>query len=301
MYTGRAAGPGLIWGTKRPSLTLLAAVCYTAAMMKLPGLIMGILLLCQPIAALADKPDLPGVDLKDLDADETEILVNVLKKQFDPCGKSRSFLDSVKDPKTCSLAPKLANFCVDQIARGLSKRQVIKALLKEQKRLTMRHKFTLTGRPAYGPKNARIVVVEFYDFQCPHCRLAASKVKELVKNNKDVRVVHKQYPLDFHPAAKTAAIAALAAHKQGKFTDLHDKFFEDQEKLDDELIGKIVAGAGLDMAKYVADRKGAEKIVAQDKAEGDGADIEGTPTFFVNGLMVDYDGLDKAIEAARGK
>lgn len=268
-------------------------------MSKLPAVIMGLCLLCQPVAVLAAAPELPGVDLRDLDEDETGILVSVLQKQFDPCGKQRSFLDSLKDPKTCALAPKLANFCVDQISRGLSKRQIIRALLKEQKRLTMRHKFNLDSRPALGPANAKVTVVEFYDFQCPHCRIAAARVKELSGQFKDVRFVHKAYPLDFHPAAKTAAIAALAAHKQGKFQALHDRFFEDQDKLDDALIGKIVAGAGLDMAKYIDDRKGAERIVTQDKAEGDTADIEGTPTFYVNGLMVDFEGLEQAIKDAR--
>ncbi len=265
----------------------------------LTSLIMAISLLCQPSgSALAKGPDLPGVDQKDLDDDERKILMDVLKNQFDPCGKSRSFLESVKDPKTCALAPKLANFCVDQIQRGLSKRQVVRALLKEQKRLTMRHKFTLTGRPSSGPKDAKVTIVEFYDFQCPHCRMAASKVAELVKEHKGVRLVHKQYPLEFHPMAKEAAIAALAAHKQGKFLTLHDRFFEDQDKLSKEHIEKVCKELGLDMTRLAADKAAASKLVRQDYAEGDSADIEGTPSFFVNGLMCNFEDLEATVEAA---
>lgn len=267
--------------------------------MKLLSLIIGFCLVCQP--ALAAGPDLPGVDLKDLDEDETEILIKVLKAQFDPCGKNRSFLESVKDDKTCALAPRLANFCVDQIQRGLSKKMVIKALIKEQKRLTMRHKFTLDGRPVYGDKAGTVVVVEFYDFQCPHCRMAAAEAKKIVDANKGVQLVHKQYPLDFHPHAKQAAIAAMAAHAQGKFMALHDRFFEEQDKLEPKLIEKIVGSAGLDMERYKAASTEAKRLVEQDRAEGDAAGIEGTPTFFVNGLMVEMEGLDKAIEAAQKK
>ena len=210
----------------------------------LPSVIMVICLLCQPAGvALADPPELPGVDLRDLDADETKILMDVLESQFDPCGKQRSFLESLKDAETCAIAPKLANFAVGQIQRGLSKRQVVRALLKELRRLTVRHQFTLDGRPSVGPSNARVTVVEFYDFQCP-------------------------------------------------------QLFEDQERLDDTLIAKIVEEAGVDMGRYAEGLKAAEALVEADRREGDQAGVEGTPTFYVNGLLVEFEDLEAAIDAA---
>lgn len=265
----------------------------------LPSVIMVICLLCQPAGvALADPPELPGVDLRDLDADETKILMDVLESQFDPCGKQRSFLESLKDAETCAIAPKLANFAVGQIQRGLSKRQVVRALLKELRRLTVRHQFTLDGRPSVGPSNARVTVVEFYDFQCPHCRHAAETIHKLVRARDGVRLVHKQYPLSFHPAARTAAIAALAANAQGKFFEVHDQLFEDQERLDDTLIAKIVEEAGVDMGRYAEGLKAAEALVEADRREGDQAGVEGTPTFYVNGLLVEFEDLEAAIDAA---
>ena len=268
----------------------------------LPSLLMAIFLLCQPATAAADAPKLPGVDLKDLDEDETTILLSVLESQFDPCGKNRSFLQSVQDEKTCALAPKLANFCVDKIARGLSKRQIVKALTKELKRLTSRQKFTTEGRPIFGDKAGTVEVVEFYDYQCPHCRMVAEKVKKLLAKKKGVKLVHKQYPLKFHKGARPAAVAALAAMDQGKFETLHDAFFADQDKLDDAHIAGLLAKHGVDMAKFEKARAGAERILKEDMEEGDNAGLEGTPTFYVNGLMVEFEGLEQAIdEALAGK
>jgi len=259
---------------------------------------MAIAVVCQPIAASAAGPDLPGVDQKDLDADEKKLLVSVLTEQFDPCGKPRSFLESLQDKSTCAVAPKLGNFVVGQIQRGLSKRQIVRALLKEQKRLTVRHKFTTDGRPFSGDADGKVLIVEFFDFQCPHCKIASNELGKLIKGKKGVKLVYKQYPLEFHPAAKVAAIAALAASRQGKYHVLQRAFFADQDKLDEALVAKIVREAGLDMKRFAEDQKWAAEAVAADMKEGDVAGVDGTPTFYVNGRMVPYEELGKAIDDA---
>ncbi len=155
------------------------------------ALVIGLLAVCQPLAAYAARPELPGVSFADLDDDEVALVIEVLDAQFDPCGKPRSLLESVKDKGVCAIAPKLATFVVTQVQRGLSKRQVLKELLKEQKRLTIKHEFTLTGRPSVGPATAKVTVVEFFDFQCPHCKVVASKVVDTVKSRGNVRIVYK--------------------------------------------------------------------------------------------------------------
>ena len=258
------------------------------------ALLLSALLVCQP--AKASGPALPDVDTKDLDTEETDLLLQILKAQFDPCGKPVSLFDSVK-AQGCAVATRLANFAVGQIQRGLSKKQVIRALLKEQKRLTTRHKFDLTGRPFSGPKGAKVTVVEFFDFECPHCRLVAEKTNTLLKKLDNVKLVYKQYPLQFHPNARIAAIQGIAGHMQGKWSFLHDEFFKNQSSLSEAKIAEIVGKAGLDKKKFEADLKSAERIVNADRAEGDAAEIDGTPTFFVNGRMVDFEELEAAIAA----
>lgn len=260
-------------------------------------LLMALWLVCQPAEARASTPNLPGVELKDLDDTEKQTLVSLLEEQFDPCGKPRSFLAAVQDASTCPVATKLANFVVGQIQRGLSKRQVVRSLLDELKRLTVKHTFVLTGRPSVGPDAAKVTIVEFSDFQCPHCKIAASKVPDLARK-KGVRLVMKQYPLDFHPAAKEAAVVCVAASMQGKFWPLHDKLFADQDRLDDKLVEKIAKDVGVDWNRALSDRKKAEALVAEDKREGDLAGVDGTPTFFLNGLRVEYEELEPQIDAA---
>ena len=262
------------------------------------GVLTVLIALCQPALAWAARPELPGVDFADLDDDEVTLLVEVLEAQFDPCGKPRSLMESVKDGAGCPIAPKLATFVVAQIQRGLSKRQVLKELLKEQKRLTVKHEFTTTGRPSIGPADAKVTVIEFFDFQCPHCKQVADKAGAIVKAKTGVRLVYKQYPLDFHPAAKTAAFFAVAAASQGKWQAAPDAFFANQDKLDDDLVSKLAKDAGIDMAKLEAAKAAALTMVEADRREGDAAGVEGTPTFYVNGRMVDFEELAQAIDDA---
>jgi protein-disulfide isomerase len=266
---------------------------------------MAIFALCQLGACVvavnvahAKVPELPGVDLKDLDADESKILMEILQEQFGPCGKPRSFLEAVQKPESCRIATKLANYVVGRITRGLNKRQIVRGLMDELKRMTVRHKFNLESRPGLGPKSASVVVVEFFDFQCPHCRFVAPKVRDIVKSKKGVRLVYKQYPLDFHKAAKLAAVSAIAAHFQGKFTLLHDLFFDDQDSLDEKHVKKLVGKAKLDTKKFKKATARAKAIVAADMREGDAAGLMGTPSFFVNGLAVEFEELEARIDAA---
>jgi len=259
---------------------------------------MGFFLLCQPSLAWAGKTDeVPGVDLKDLDADEKKLLIEVLDNQFDPCGKPRSFLDALKDKGSCGKAIPLATFAVGRVQEGLSKRQVVRALLKELKRMTVRHKFTIKGRPSIGPDKAKVTVVEFSDFECPHCKEVSRELKKLIKG-RDVRIVFKQYPLQFHQNALPAAIAVVAAHFQGKFWPLYERLFADQDKLSEKYIQKLAKKVGLDMKRFKVDQASATSMVEDDRTEGELADIEGTPTFFVDGQQVEFEDLDSRIKAA---
>ncbi len=258
------------------------------------ALIMATLAWCQP--AHADVP-LPGVDTKDLDGDEKKLLVQILEDQFDPCGKPQSFLKAVQAEGTCPLATKLGNFVVGQLQRGLSKSQVVRALLAEIKRVSSKFTFTLVGRPSIGPEGAKVTVVAFSDYQCPHCRIAAKKMVELCKKN-GVRLVYKQYPLEFHPAAKIAAQVAIAAHFQGKYWTVHEKLFADQDKLDESLIDKIAKASGVDLVKAKADADKAKKLVEEDRKEGDVAGVDGTPTIYINGVRTEYEDLESAIDQA---
>lgn len=252
-------------------------------------------------AAKPSKVELPaGIDTKDLDEAEKALLAEVLGEQYDPCGGSKSFLESLRAEAPCKEAVTLANLAVAKIADGLSKRQVVEALLKEQSRWAKKVEFDLTGSPFVGdPATARKVMVEFFDYQCPHCKLAAKPAKELAKKHQAV-LYYKMLPLEHHPAAKEAALVALAAHRQGRFEALHELFFENADKLEPKLIRELAKKAGVDLKELdqalAADGDGSVRtMLARDLAESEKAQVGGTPTFFVDGIEVEFDRLDGAL------
>jgi len=143
--------------------------------------------------------------------------------------------------------------------------------------------------PARGPKNAPITVIAFSDFECPFCGRVLPTLKQIEEQYAGkVRVAFKNQPLSFHPNAKPAAQAALAAHEQGKFWEYHDKLFANQRALDRASLERYAQELGLDMGKFKAalDSNKFEAQVNADMSEASRLGVSGTPTFFINGRMI---------------
>ena len=143
------------------------------------------------------------------------------------------------------------------------------------------------GAPFEGPKSAAITIVEFSDFQCPFCVRVDPTIKQLQDVYKDnIQIVWKHYPLtSIHKNAMEAAVAAEAAHSQGKFWQFHDKLFASQSKLSPDQMRQYAKELGLDTAKFEADLTSPEirKRVTDDMSEAHRLGVTGTPAFFVNG------------------
>ena len=103
-----------------------------------------------------------------------------------------------------------------------------------------------------------------------------------------MRVAFKNHPLPFHNNAMAAAEAALAAHAQGKFWEMHDKMFANQQALDGPSLEKYAQEIGLDVGKFKAalDSNKFDAYITADSAEGMRVGANGTPTFFINGRQV---------------
>ena len=159
----------------------------------------------QPVAAApAALPK--NVDAKDLAGPERKVLLDVLTEQFDPCGKTRSFAQAL-DAGDCPLAVKLAVSVVSAIQEGQSKKQVVARLLKDIERLNTVVNVPVEGSPRLGPADAKVVVIEFSDFECPHCRRAAEPMTRLQKRY-GFALYYKFFPLkQIHPNAEGAARA----------------------------------------------------------------------------------------------
>jgi protein-disulfide isomerase len=128
----------------------------------------------------------------------------------------------------------------------------------------------------------------------------------LEKNPNQVKLVFKNFPLRNHKFAMPAAIAALAAEKQGKFWEFHDRLFKDYNRLNEQKVKEIAQQLNLDMEKFEKDRKDPRirAMINRDLAEAKRAGVRGTPTVFINGRLVrnrSMTGFQELIEKALKK
>ena len=157
-------------------------------------------------------------------------------------------------------------------------------------------KITTQGKPVRGPKDAKVTIVEFSDFQCPYCARAHQTMSEQVMKEYDgkVKLVYKNYPLPFHPWAEPAAVAAACAFDQDPeaFWKLYDYFFTNQQQLNPQNVKEKATeqlkGTKVNMEKWndcVDNKKTLDKVKA-DMAEGQTVGVSGTPAFLINGRKI---------------
>ena len=157
-----------------------------------------------------------------------------------------------------------------------------------------------------GPENAKVTLVEYGDYECPHCGRAYPIVKEVQRRlGAKLRFVFRNFPLnESHPHAQHAAEAAEGAGAQGRFWEMHDSLFEHQRALDDAHLVGYAKALGLDPVAFEQDlRAHTHKArVRQDFVSGVRSGVNGTPTFFINGVRFDDswdpDTLTEALAAA---
>jgi protein-disulfide isomerase len=153
-------------------------------------------------------------------------------------------------------------------------------------------KIHLEGSPSKGPADARVTVVEYADFECPHCRELFESLQAIETKYPQVRFVYKNFPLtQLHPWAETAAIGGRCAYEQSPeaFWKVHDAIFTDQDVISPENVwDKLVsyasqAGLNADTFKACLSSADAQKAVDAEHAEGAALAVNSTPTVFVNG------------------
>jgi protein-disulfide isomerase len=158
-----------------------------------------------------------------------------------------------------------------------------------------------------GNSQGTITLVEYGDYQCPHCGIAHPFLKRLLKEFEDLRLVFRNFPLqDAHPAAMISAQAAEAASKQGKFWEMHDKIYEHQTRLSDAFLVKAADELRLDSKQFLADMESDEisARIEADFEDGIVSGVDGTPSFFLNGVKLNsydetYDSLALAVEKVK--
>jgi len=143
--------------------------------------------------------------------------------------------------------------------------------------------------PSIGPKHAKVTIVEWSDFQCPFCGRVEPTLKQILETYKDdVRIVWRNEPLPFHPNALPAAKAAMAAAKQGKFWQMHERMFANQKDLSEAKYEEWAGEIGVDVARWKADKdsQAIAEAIQRDNNYGQQVGANGTPSFFINGKLI---------------
>ncbi|HEX9574508.1 MAG TPA: thioredoxin domain-containing protein [Myxococcales bacterium] len=146
-----------------------------------------------------------------------------------------------------------------------------------------------TNSPWTGAKHAKVTIVEFSDFQCPFCQRAEPTLQKILETYKgDVKLVWRNEPLSFHPNALPAAKAAMAAHKQGKFWQMHALMFQHQNELSEAKYEEWAKQIGVDLSRWRKDKELQEiaSAIDADSRYANQVGADGTPAFFINGRLI---------------
>ncbi|MGL5742648.1 MAG: DsbA family protein [Legionella sp.] len=138
-------------------------------------------------------------------------------------------------------------------------------------------KTTIAGNP-----KGNVTIVEFFDYQCIHCKKMSPIIDSLIKKDSDLRVVYKEFPI-FGKSSELASRAALAAGMQGKYKAMHNALFSINKRLNDQIVMTTAKSLGLDMKKFKADMQSKEvtEILDANRELAEKLHLMGTPAFII--------------------
>ncbi len=159
-----------------------------------------------------------------------------------------------------------------------------------------------------GGKNAKVVLVEYADFQCPYCvRHHPSMEKLMTEYGDKVEWVFRHFPLSFHENAQPAAVASECASEQGKFWEFADAMYSDQADLGEDFYIKTATDLGLNVSTFTSCLSSGkyDDLIDSQEAAGSAAGVSGTPATFINGQLISgavpYATLKAAVDAELAK
>ena len=230
--------------------------------------------------------DLEAIDTSILTDGEKRNWVRLINDQLSPCVEPISVARCVQEGRDCAECIPAATYIGRLVAEGHD-RSEIRDHYKNRYDADRLHEIDIDGAPIRGAlMGADVTIVEFSDFECPFCRQAHPILSRVAREHSDrVAFAFKQFPLSMHEYARAAARASIAAHKQGKFWEMHDILFENQHSLAPSDIEGYATQLGLDMARFRADMESdeTEALIERNRAEGRELGVDGTPRIFVNG------------------
>jgi protein-disulfide isomerase len=240
----------------------------------------------------AGGPDVavPGLDLDALTAREQGDVAAFLSETVAPCPELKvSLRQCVNEHRACPACVPAVRFLVTQVRRGKTPVQV-EAAYRTRFAPDGVKPIDVTGSPSRGATPAAVLIVEWADFECPGCQGAAPLLDaKVAAYPKYVGLVFKHYPLDQHQFAVPAAYAAVAADRQGRFWEFHDRLFKSPESLADPGLIQLAREIGLDLQRFEDDRHAtaAQATVQRDRQQADALGLHSTPMIYINGRYFD--------------
>ena len=140
--------------------------------------------------------------------------------------------------------------------------------------------------PYMGSEKPKVIIIEFFDYNCGYCKKSLDAVTELLRTEYDLKISFRDYPI-LSPSSRVAAKAALASREQGKYFKFHSALMSMQGNLNKDMIFSIASNLNIDIDKLKKDMKKIEieEIIEQTKSLARKLDIRGTPTFIINGKI----------------
>ena len=241
---------------------------------------------------------LPGIDTSPMTPRERHEFSSLVSDLLAPCPSVPvSLAQCVQEKRACPACMQAAKWIAHAVREGGTDEQ-IQAAFKSRYDPSGLKVLPLAGSPSKGPEHAPVTIVEFADFECPHCRAAVSMVDAVLAAHPDkVRLVYKFVVLSMHVRADPAARAAWAAGQQGKFWEMEHLLFERQDHLEQADLERYARVLKLDVAKFKVDMESqaAKDRLADDRRLTEDLKLKGTPTLYVNGRELDLEG-DEILE-----
>ena len=237
-----------------------------------------------------------GIDLSEMsEADKTRFNT-LVDKLASPCGKPHSLRTSRNTDAECIQAPFAASYVAELIKDGAPDKQIVE-FYQDRYKDHEKRAFKLGAEvPRKGPDDAPVVLVEFFDYGCGHCKDFAPELAEAVGAfPTDAVLYYKQFPLSSHPDSGPAAQAAIAAARQGKFDEMHKLLFLNAPRHKPDDLKGYAKSLGLDMQRFEADYAAAAPQVTADKNEGIAAGVTSTPTLYINGITYTGPPIEKYV------
>ena len=234
--------------------------------------------------------DLPGVDTSTMIVSEKAYFTEIVSQSPSPCGDPSTIDVCVLERRPCPACSFAAQAAARLVVQGEYAADVRKWITLRFDASAPHRPIAIGQSPVVGGDRAPLTLVEFADFECPHCGVVAPKVHALVAATDGalagkLRLVFKHMPLSMHAHAEPAARAAWAAGQQGKFWPMHDRLFAHQNVLEDADLLGIAKALGCDVKKWESDWRSdaAKASVAADYALGEKVGVVGTPSLFIDG------------------